>query len=134
MSGPGCARLFSVDPEEYVEAVLQVVESIPPGRVMSYGAIAECVGQGGPRQVGAVMSSYGGSVAWWRVVRADGVPPLCDTGEARAHYLAEGTPLRGRLDDGSTCASPRGIPASLPPPATAAHTPCDRVLWAPPEA
>ena len=102
MSGVVCARLCSVDPEEYVEAVLQVVESIPPGRVMSYGAVAECVGQGGPRQVGAVMASYGGSVPWWRVVRADGIPPLCDTGEARAHYLAEGTPLRGRLDDGST--------------------------------
>ena len=101
MSGR-CARLCSVDPEEYVEAVLQVVESIPSGRVMSYGAIAECVGQGGPRQVGAVMASYGGPVPWWRVVRADGTPPLCDTGEARAHYLAEGTPLRGRLDDGST--------------------------------
>ncbi len=94
-----------MDQEAYVEAVLRVVETIPPGRVMSYGAIAEHVGQqlgrGGPRQVGAVMASYGGSVTWWRVVRADGRPPLCDTGEARAHYLAEGTPLRGRLDDGS---------------------------------
>jgi alkylated DNA nucleotide flippase Atl1 len=88
--------------EEYVEAVLRVVERIPRGRVMSYGAIADCVGRGGPRQVGAVMASYGGTVAWWRVVRADGTPPLCDTGEARERYLAEGTPLRGRLDDGVT--------------------------------
>lgn len=99
---PGMGQTAGVDAEEYVEAVLRVVESIPPGRVMNYGAIAECVGQGGPRQVGAVMASYGASVPWWRVVRADGTPPLCDTGEARAHYLAEGTPLRGRLDDGST--------------------------------
>jgi len=96
------SRLWSVDQEEYVEAVLRVVESIPPGRVMSYGSIAEVVGQGGARQVGSVMASYGGPVPWWRVVRADGTPPLCDTGEARSHYLAEGTPLRGRLDDGST--------------------------------
>ena len=79
-----------------------MVESIPVGRVMSYGAIAEAVGRGGPRQVGAVMASYGGTVAWWRVVRADGRPPLCDTDEARAHYLDEGTPLRGRLDDAVT--------------------------------
>jgi alkylated DNA nucleotide flippase Atl1 len=92
----------TVDSEEYVESVLRVVEAIPTGRVMSYGAIAECVGQGGPRQVGAVMAAYGGSVSWWRVVRADGTPPLCDTGEARTHYLAEGTPLRGRLDSGVT--------------------------------
>jgi alkylated DNA nucleotide flippase Atl1 len=91
-----------VDREEYVEAVLQVVEAIPPGRVMAYGAIAEYVGEGGPRQVGGVMAQYGGSVPWWRVVRADGRPPLCDDGEARARYLAEGTPLRGRLDDGTT--------------------------------
>jgi alkylated DNA nucleotide flippase Atl1 len=91
-----------MDQEAYVEAVLRVVESIPPGRVLSYGAIAEYVGQGGPRQVGAVMAAYGGSVPWWRVVRADGRPPLCDTGEARAEYLREGTPLRGRLDDGLT--------------------------------
>jgi alkylated DNA nucleotide flippase Atl1 len=91
-----------VDSEDYVETVLQVVESIPAGRVMSYGAIAEYVGRGGPRQVGAVMAAYGGSVPWWRVVRADGTPPLCDTGEARTHYLAEATPLRGRLDAGST--------------------------------
>jgi alkylated DNA nucleotide flippase Atl1 len=91
-----------VDREEYVEAVLRVVEAIPPGRVMSYGAIAEYLGRGGPRQVGAVMASYGGPVPWWRVVRADGTPPACDDGEARARYLAEGTPLRGRLDDGTT--------------------------------
>ena len=31
----------SYDPDEYVEAVLQLVERIPAGRVMSYGAIAE---------------------------------------------------------------------------------------------
>jgi alkylated DNA nucleotide flippase Atl1 len=91
-----------VDREEYVETVLRVVEAIPRGRVMSYGAIAECVGRGGPRQVGAVMAAYGGPVPWWRVVHADGTPPPCDDGEARARYLDEGTPLRGRLDDGAT--------------------------------
>jgi alkylated DNA nucleotide flippase Atl1 len=98
----GVGGVGGMDQEAYVEAVLRVVESIPPGRVMSYGAIAEYVGQGGPRQVGAVMATYGGPVPWWRVCRADGTPPLCDTGEARAEYLREGTPLRGRLDDGVT--------------------------------
>lgn len=91
-----------MDSEAYVEAVLRVVESIPRARVMNYGAIADYVGQGGPRQVGAVMAEYGGGVPWWRVVRADGTPPLCHSGEARAHYLEEGTPLRGRLSDGPT--------------------------------
>lgn len=83
-----------MDQEEYVEAVLSVVERIPPGRVMTYGAIAEVVGVGGPRQVGRVMSLYGGPVPWWRVVRANGSPPDCHGGEARTHHLAEGTPVR----------------------------------------
>ncbi|MGC4939178.1 MGMT family protein [Kribbella sp. DT2] len=63
-----------MDREEYVEAVLQAVESIPPGSVATYGDIASYVGQGGPRQVGAIMREYGGGVPWWRVIRASGVP------------------------------------------------------------
>jgi alkylated DNA nucleotide flippase Atl1 len=63
-----------VDREEYVEAVLVAVESIPPGRVSTYGDIAAYVGQGGPRQVGAIMREYGGGVPWWRVIRASGIP------------------------------------------------------------
>ncbi|MFP5334457.1 MAG: MGMT family protein [Actinomycetes bacterium] len=74
--------------------VLEVVESIPPGRVLSYGDVAELVGEGGPRSVGRVMSRYGGGVPWWRVLRADGtvVPPLVDAAVER--YRQEGTPLR----------------------------------------
>ena len=83
-----------VDPDAYVEAVLVVVEQIPRGRVTSYGAIADRVGVGGPRRVGRVMSQHGGSVDWWRVVRADGSLPPSHGDEARAHYLDEGTPLR----------------------------------------
>lgn len=89
-----------MDSDEYVERVLRLVEQIPPGRVTTYGAIADAVGVGGPRQVGAVMSRYGGPVPWWRVVRADGSLPPSHNHEARAAYLEEGTPLRpsGRVD------------------------------------
>lgn len=89
-----------VDQEEYVERVLSLVERIPAGRVMSYGAIADVVGVGGPRQVGRVMSREGGGVPWWRVVRADGGLPLCHDGEAASRHRAEGTPMRpdGRVD------------------------------------
>lgn len=89
-----------VDREEYVERVLAVVEQIPPARVMSYGAVAEAVGVGGPRQVGRVMSLEGAAVPWWRVVRADGGLPPCHDGEASALHRAEGTVLRstGRVD------------------------------------
>jgi len=83
--------------EAYVEAVLRIVEAIPPGRVMSYGAVADAVGRGGPRQVGRVMAQYGGAVPWWRVVRADGTLPESHQLRARGHYLAETTPLTGGL-------------------------------------
>ncbi len=79
--------------EKYVETVLRIVEGIPPGRVTTYGAIADVVGSG-PRLVGNVMSRHGGPVPWWRVVRADGSLPPSHHDEARAHYLDEGTPLR----------------------------------------
>ena len=82
------------DHEEYVEHVLSLVEQIPRGRVTTYGLIAEAVGRGGPRQVGNVMAQYGGSVTWWRVVRADGSLPDSHGPEARQAYLEEGTPLR----------------------------------------
>jgi alkylated DNA nucleotide flippase Atl1 len=86
-----------VDRDEYAEVVLRLVEAIPPGRVMSYGAIAAWVGRGGPRQVGHVMATYGGSVPWWRVVRGDGTLPDSHKTDARQSYLEEGTPLRGGL-------------------------------------
>jgi alkylated DNA nucleotide flippase Atl1 len=82
------------DREAYVEAVLSLVEAIPPGRVMAYGQVADAVGRGGPRQVGAVMSAYGSGVPWWRVVRADGTLPECHRPRALEGYRAEGTPLR----------------------------------------
>jgi len=89
-----------VDHEDYVEAVLALVEQVPAGRVTTYGALADHVGFGGPRRVGRVMSQFGGPVPWWRVVRADGSLPPSHDDEARAHYLDEGTPLRpsGRID------------------------------------
>ncbi|MEV4431642.1 MGMT family protein [Streptomyces sp. NPDC049585] len=79
---------------EYAERVLSLAERIPPGKVMTYGDVAEWLGDGGPRQVGRVMALYGGAVPWWRVVRADG--RLLHGHERRAleHYRAEGTPLR----------------------------------------
>jgi alkylated DNA nucleotide flippase Atl1 len=77
-----------------VEQVLDVADLIPPGRVMTYGDVAEWLGAGGPRQVGRAMALYGSAVPWWRVVRSDGV--LLPGHELRAldHYREESTPLR----------------------------------------
>ena len=80
--------------DEFSGLVLDVVDAIPAGRVMSYGDIAEYLGQGGPRQVGRVMATYGGAVAWWRVIHADGTPAPGHEHAALVRYLVEGTPLR----------------------------------------
>ena len=50
--------------------------------------------KGGPRQVGRVLSRYGGGAPWWRVIHADGTPAEGHDAAALKHYLAEGTPLR----------------------------------------
>ncbi|GHJ35828.1 MGMT family protein [Streptomyces sp. TS71-3] len=86
----------------YAERVLEVAELIPAGRVMTYGDVAEWLDEGGPRQVGRVMSLYGGAVPWWRVVRADGVLLAGHELSALGHYRAEGTPLRqaGQASEG----------------------------------
>jgi len=95
---------------DYAEAVLEVVDQVPPGSVTTYGRIARVLAEaglgGGPRSVGAVMSVHGGAVAWWRVLPADGSPPVCDPTGALARWREEGTPLRLRTGSRGT-ARPR---------------------------
>jgi alkylated DNA nucleotide flippase Atl1 len=80
--------------DDYSARVLDVVDAIPAGQVMSYGDVAEYLGAGGPRQVGRVMSRFGGGAPWWRVIHSDGTPAPGHDATALRHYLAEGTPLR----------------------------------------
>jgi alkylated DNA nucleotide flippase Atl1 len=86
-------------PPPYAERVLDVVERIPRGKVMSYGDVAEYLGEGGPRQVGRVMSLWGGAVPWWRVIHADGTPAAGLEAECLARWREEGTPHRGTRAD-----------------------------------
>lgn len=79
-----------------VEAILEVVDCIPPGHALSYGEVGDLVGCG-PRQVGRVMRDYGGLTAWWRVVRADGSLTIAD--RAVEHWRAENMPLAGANQD-----------------------------------
>ena len=90
--------------DDFAEDVLDLVDRIPPGKVMSYGAIAEFLGRGGPRQVGAVMSHHGGGVPWHRVVAANGRVVPGHEREALRRLRAEGTPLRGERVDMRTAA------------------------------
>lgn len=88
-----------------VERVLRAAECIPPGRVANYGLIASVVGIG-PRQVGAVLSAWGGNVPWWRVPNSQGAVPEPLIPDARQHWREEGTPLR---PDGRACAMRRAL-------------------------
>lgn len=87
-------------PSEFADDVLDVVERVPPGHVVTYGDVAEMLGRGGARGVGTVLARYGSGVPWWRVVRAGGGFPQGLEDEALAHYREEGTPLRGGPVDG----------------------------------
>jgi alkylated DNA nucleotide flippase Atl1 len=83
------------------EAVFEVVEQIPPGRVSTYGAIGRLIGIG-PRRVARALSSGGGAVPWYRVVRADGSAAEPVRVEQAARLAAEGVPMRnGRVNLGA---------------------------------
>jgi methylated-DNA-protein-cysteine methyltransferase-like protein len=65
------------DPK-YRERVYKLVRRIPRGRVMTYGQIAELLGDGyTPRTVGFCMHSSPDGTPWHRVVNAQGG---CSTG------------------------------------------------------
>ena len=74
--------------------MLELVESIPSGKVMAYGEVAAVLGSRASRMVGQIMAYYGSEVPWWRVVRASGHPAVDHSTRALEHYRAEGTPLK----------------------------------------
>ncbi len=94
---------------DFVNRVLEIVKTIPPGRVMTYGDIAgeigdhadltEAAGSYGARLVGQVMARFGSGVAWWRVIRASGQPPKFHEAQAWTYYMEEGTPLTGTREN-----------------------------------
>ena len=99
--------------EAYTEQVLRLIEAVPPGCVTTYGDLAEMVGRGGPRQVGAVLSRHGGGVPWWRVVRADGRPADGLAERALRRLRDEGVPLhdgRVRMAAARWQPSPESLP------------------------
>lgn len=63
---------------DYRERVFRIVRSIPAGRVMTYGQLAEILGDGyTPRTIGFVMHSSDDKTPWHRVINAQGA---CSTG------------------------------------------------------
>jgi len=68
-----------VNDQQYRQRVYEIVNEIPVGRVMTYGQIAEILGEGyTPRTVGFVMHGADTeNVPWQRVINSQGA---CSTG------------------------------------------------------
>lgn len=70
--------MAKVEQSDYRERVYKIVAKIPRGRVMTYGQIAELLGDGyTPRTVGFVMHASPSGTPWHRVLNAKGA---CSTG------------------------------------------------------
>ena len=69
-----------VDDKIYRERVYETVRQIPCGRVMTYGQIAEILGEGyTPRTIGYVMHGADAeNIPWQRVINSQGA---CSTGK-----------------------------------------------------
>ena len=97
---------FTANPASNVEAgynerVFRIVRRIPPGRVMTYGQIAELLGEGyTARTVGFVMHTADDGVPWHRVINAQGacstVRVLLPGNKQQRMLEAEGVEFNGR--------------------------------------
>jgi methylated-DNA-protein-cysteine methyltransferase related protein len=85
-------------------AIEEVLRSLEPGDVVTYGEVAEEAGwPGRSRAVGRVLSTNGGAFPWWRVVNAAGrLVPGHEAEQAR-RLAEEGVEVdveRGRVRPG----------------------------------
>jgi methylated-DNA-protein-cysteine methyltransferase related protein len=76
--------------EDQVEEVRALVASIPPGKVCTYGDIAEAAGLSSPRIVGWIMRTDSSDLPWHRVITASGRPAKHLTSKQLELLRAEG--------------------------------------------
>lgn len=85
--------------DEQVERVRELVAAIPPGRVSTYGDIADVAGLSSPRTVGWIMRTDSSDLPWHRVVPASGRPAPHLATRQLERLAAENVPIRdGRID------------------------------------
>ncbi|TQF73214.1 DNA methyltransferase [Rhodococcus spelaei] len=85
--------------EDQVERVRELVASIPPGRVATYGDIAAAAGLSSPRTVGWIMRTDSSDLPWHRVVPASGRPAPHLAHRQISKLALEGVPINdGRVD------------------------------------
>jgi methylated-DNA-protein-cysteine methyltransferase related protein len=80
-------------------AILDCVERIPSGHVMTYGDVAEYADARSARLVGRVLAADGGTVPWHRVIRANGTCAEHLYPEQRQLLISEGVRFRGNHVD-----------------------------------
>ncbi|WP_068776612.1 MGMT family protein [Paenibacillus sp. FJAT-26967] len=93
----------------YTQQVVQIIQGIPEGRVMTYGQVAEMAGnRRGARQVVRILHTLSGkyNLPWHRVVNAKGEIAFQDEEARHTQTLClkrEGIVLndRGRIDLGT---------------------------------
>lgn len=76
--------------EQLHERVRDIVASIPPGSVATYGDVAAVAGAPSPRIVGRILSEDGADLPWHRVLRANGTPAPHLVREQLARLRTEG--------------------------------------------
>jgi len=60
--------------EETHERARELIASVPPGKVSTYGDIAALAGASTPRLIGRILSEDGHDLPWHRILRASGIP------------------------------------------------------------
>lgn len=79
--------------EEQVELVRALIAAIPPGRVRTYGDIADEAGLPSPRLTSWVLRTDGGDLPWHRVITASGRPAAPVRRRQLELLAAEGVPI-----------------------------------------
>nr|MDE0501356.1 MGMT family protein [bacterium] len=90
---------------DFEEAVLEVLDGLPEGEVISYGELAAAAGyRGAARAVGNLLRATAEPAPWWRVIRADGRLVAPDAGRQAEKLRAEGV----TVEDGRVVSGVRG--------------------------
>ncbi|ORB85934.1 DNA methyltransferase [Mycobacterium kansasii] len=76
--------------DEQIERVRALVAAIPPGKVATYGDIADVAGLSSPRIVGWIMRTDSADLPWHRVITASGRPARHLTSRQLELLRAEG--------------------------------------------
>ncbi|WP_227996215.1 MGMT family protein [Nocardia australiensis] len=85
--------------DDQIERVRELVATIPPGQVATYGDIAAAAGLSTPRTVGWIMRTDSADLPWHRVIGAGGRPATHLADRQLRLLAAERVPIHdGRVD------------------------------------